>query len=203
MVISLRQYGEQALVCFSAALMFAGIAACSDVTQNEVAAPGTAMEQASAVRCDRGLTRIELVGGVEDGFVSNNSEPSRIRPARLPNEYLEAVAGAQSGAMQLRDYDEIGQDRMLIDHFDAPRDIVSGAVIVRLRTTGGSANDSVKLGNLNEREFADGFGNTEAFVHNFKDDAENPEAAQSGAVVVVPLETLVGNVTAKFKGNFK
>ncbi len=155
------------------------------------------MEQASAVRCARGLTRIEQVGGVEDGFAVINSEPARIRPARLPNAYLESVATAQSGALQLRDYDESGQDKVLIDHFDVPRDIVSGAVVVSIRATGGSSNDGLRLGNLDERDFADGFGKVESFGFAFKDNAANADA-----VMAIPLETLTANPRAQFKGNF-
>lgn len=182
--------------------MLVGIAACSDVAPSSNATPSTATEQASAVRCARGLTRIELIGGAEDNFAATGAEPARIRPARLPNAYLEAVADAQSGAIQLRDYDEGGQDRILIDHFDVPRDIVSGAIVVRLRTTGGSGNDGLKLGNLNEQDFADGFGRSESFAHSLQKEAENPDAAQTGAVAVVPLEALTPNLRAQFKGNF-
>ena len=196
------QFDNQPLrFCFGL-LMFLGLAACSNVAQTNNAKPATAMEQASAVRCGRGLTRVELIGGVEDGFAATGTEPARIRPARLPNAYLDAVAAAQSGAVQLRDYDEGGQDRILIDHFDVPRNIVSGAIVVRVRTTGGSANDGLKLGNLNERDFADGFGKSEGFGYSFKTEAENPDAGQTGAVVVIPLETLIPNPRAAFRGKF-
>jgi hypothetical protein len=185
-----------------AALAFALVTACKNLTPTVSLQPATAVEKASAVRCARGLTRIELVGGVEDGFAITGYEPSHIRPARLPNAYLETVTKAQSGVVRLRDYDEVGQDSILIDHFDVPRDIVSGAVVVRLRTTGGSANDGLKLGNMNEHDFVDGFGKAEAFVYNFKQEAENPVASQTGAVVVVPLETLTASTRAQLKGNF-
>ena len=177
-------------------------AACGIATPAEIAKPGTATDQASAIRCERGLTRIELIGGVEDGFAANGTEPARIRPARLPNAYLETVAAAQSGAIQLREYDEGGQDKLLIDHFDVPRDIVSGAVVLRIRTTGGSANDGLKLGNLNELDFADGFSKTDSFSQPIKAEAEAPDAAQSGTVMVAPLEALKENPRAGFKGNF-
>jgi hypothetical protein len=148
------------------------------------------------------LTRIERVGGVEDDFAAASAEPARIRPGRLPNEYLEAVSSAQSGVVQLRDYDEAGQDRILIDHFDVPRDIVSGAVIVRLRASGGSANDGLRLGNMDERNFVAGFGKAESFTHKFDKVAANPGAATAGEIVSVPLEALIPNSRADFKGNF-
>ncbi len=160
------------------------------------------MEQASTLRCAKGLTRIDLVGGKEDGFAASSAQPAHIRPARLPNAYLESVAAAQSGAMQLRDYDESGQDKMLIDHFDVPRDIVSGSLVLRIRTTGGSSNDGFGLGNLNELDFADGFNKVESYSYSLKKDAENPDAVQAGVVIMVPLETLAPNPRAQFKGNF-
>lgn len=192
----------QALSMCSAALALVFVTACNNATPGQVATQLTATEQASAIRCDRGLSRTEIVGGVEDGFAANGSEPARIRAARLPNEYLDSVARAKSGAVQLRDYDEGGQDRILIDHFEVPRDIVSGAIIVGLRTTGGSANDGIRLGNLDERDFIDGFGRTDSFTYSLKQEAETPNAFAAGVVAVAPLETLKPNPRAKVKGNF-
>jgi hypothetical protein len=196
------QSWTQTLSLFFAAVAFVCVTACNEVVPDTEPTRSTAVEQASAVRCARGLTRIERVGGAEDGFAAPGAEPARIRPARLPNAYLETIAAAQSGAMQLRDYDEGGQDRILIDYFDMPRDIVSGSVIVRLRATGGSNNDGIRLGNLDERDFADGFSRTESFTYTLKKEAENPEAGQAGVVAVIPFETLTPNPRAQFKGNF-
>ena len=181
-----KSWAQVVSICFAAfALVF--VTACNKVTPGDLATHLTATEQASNVRCARGLSRVELVGGVEDGFVATNSEPSRIRRARLPNDYLESIATAQSGALQLRDYDEAGQDKILIDHFEVPRDIVSGAIVVGLRTTGGSANDGFRLGNLDERDFIDGFGRTESFAYNFKKEAETPNAVTAGVVAVAKV----------------
>lgn len=196
------QSGWRAVVLGCGAVALAVVTACSDVVEIKAAKPATAIEQAATVRCGRGLTRIERIGGIEDGFAATGTEPARIRPARLPNEYLEAIAAAPSGAVQLRDYDEVGQDKVLIDHFEVPRDIVSGAVVVRLRTTGGSANDGLRLGNMNERDFAAGFGKAESFTHRFDKVAANPDAAITGEIVSVPLEALTPNPRADYKGSF-
>ncbi len=176
--------------------------ACSRDPQSIAALPTTAAALSDTIRCDRGLTRIAVVGGKEDGFTSADDEPARIRPARLPNDFLDSVANAPSGPIQLRDYDEVGQDRVLIDHFEVPRDIVSGAVVVRLRTTGGSANDGLRLGNMNERDFAAGFGKAESFTHKFDKIAANPDAGTTGEIVSVPFDALTPNPRADFKGNF-
>ncbi len=178
------------------------LAACSNVTQPDAVKPATAVEQASEVRCARGLTRIELIGGLEDGFAASGSEPSRVRPARLPNPYLDTLIKAQSGVIRLRDYDETGQDRILIDHFSVPRDIVSGAVVIRLRTTGGSSNDAVRLGNLDERAFINGFAKAESYLINLKSVAGRTSAASAGEVITVPFDKLTTNARAEFKGSF-
>ncbi len=179
-----------------------GLGSCGNDVAIDASNPKTVSENASAIRCDRGLTRIERAGGLEDGFAVTGGEPARIRPARLPNAYLDAIAAAPSGAVQLRDYDEVGQDRVLIDYFEVPRDIVSGAVVVRLRTTGGSANDGMRLGNMDERAFAAGFGKAESFTHRFDKVAANPDATTTGEIVSVPLEALIPNPRAGFKGSF-
>ncbi|UVO54505.1 hypothetical protein [Sphingomonas sp. SUN039] len=191
----------QLRLVFGPALLAMG-SACSPVGPQPDEAPRTATGQADAVRCPRGLSRIVRTGGHEDSFASTGNEPARIRPARLPNAYLESIAAAQSGAVQLRDYDEVGSDRVLIDHFDVPRDIVSGAIIVRLRTTGGSVNDVLRLGNMDEHEFTAGFGKTNAYYYGLKKEAANPDAATTGEIVSVPLEALTPNPRADYKGNF-
>ena len=198
----IHRWMSNVFACLSA-FALSGIAGCSYLAPHQADAAATAMQQASAVRCDRGLTRIELVGGVEDGFAQAGIEPARIRPARFPNAYLDAISAAQSGVMQLRDYDEIGQDRILIDHFAIPRDIVSGAIIVRLRTTGGSVNDAIKIGNLDERAFGSGFAKADAASYSLSKEAGNPvSAGPAGVVVTVPFKQLSPNPRASFKGTF-
>lgn len=194
---------KQALALCIGAFLFGSLSACGSNGPSVRPKPLTAMEKAANVRCDRGLTRIEVVGGGEDGFATTGDEPSRIRPARLPNEYLETVSKAQSGPVQLREYDETGQDRLLIDNFDLPRDVVSGALIIRLRTGGGSDNDGLRLGNLDENDFVDGFNTVESFGFSLKAEAKRPAvSASKGAVLTVPLDKLIPNARARFKGDF-
>jgi hypothetical protein len=109
--------------------------------------PGTAY--IDAFRCARGLNRIVLVGGREDGFDQSNSEPARINPARLPNPYLETIRDAQSGMLTLREYDEGGQDKVLIDYFDVPRGIVSAQIVLVQKPFGSQTYDSLRFGDLN------------------------------------------------------
>jgi hypothetical protein len=193
------------LICGLTALSL--VSACSKIASDATPTSSTAMEQASNVRCARGLNRIELVGGIEDGFAATGAEPARIRPARLPNAYLEAVAQAQSGPMLLRDYDEAGQDRTLIDHFDVPRGIVSGSLIVGIQTTAGSDNDNIKLGNLNENDFAEHYARVDSFYHTVGKYAAKPsddagKKSEQTHILAIPLETLEANSRSLFKGDF-
>jgi hypothetical protein len=99
-------------------------------------------------KCGRGLNRLVLMGGHEDGFDQANSEPARINPARLPNPYLETIRDAQNGMMTLRDYDEGGQDKLFIDYFDVPRGIISAQLVMVQKPSGSQTYDSVRLGDL-------------------------------------------------------
>ncbi len=184
-------------------LALAALAGCSLMDSPPAAAPQTALEAADAVRCPRGLNRIVRSGGREDDFDTRDAEPSRIRAARLPNPFLEAIAAAQSGTVRLRGYDEVGQDRILIDHFELPRGIVSGALVLRYRASGGTDNDKVRIGNLDENAFADGYNRTDGFAYRF---AQHPaDAAESAAgkstVITVPFDQLDRSERTAFKGS--
>jgi hypothetical protein len=123
--------------------------------------PGTAYIE--AFKCARGLNRIVLMGGREDGFDQSNPEPTRINPTRLPNPYLETIRDAQSGMLTLRDYDEEGQDKVLIDYFDVPRGIVSAQIVLVQKPFGSQTYDSLRFGDLNNLKQTPGadsyFGN--------------------------------------------
>ena len=184
-------------------LALAGLAGCSLISRPPAVTPQTALEAADDVRCPRGLNRIMRTGGREDDFDTRDAEPSRIRPARLPNPYLETIATAQSGTFRLRTYDEAAQDKVLIDHFDLPRGIVSGALVLRYRPSGGTYNDKVRIGNLDENAFADGYNQTEGYFYRFK---PAPDVAASGpppaVVISVPFEQLHRSERMAFKGSF-
>lgn len=59
-----------------------------------------------------------------------------------------------------------------------------------------------RVGNMDERNFAAGFGKAESFTHKFEKVAANPDAANTGEIVSVPLEALTPNPRADFNGNF-
>lgn len=108
--------------------------------------PGSAYVE--TFKCARGLNRIVLMGGREDGFDQSNPEPARLNPARLPNPYLETIRDAQNGMLTLRDYDEGGQDKVLIDYFNVPRGLVTAQLVVVQRPIGSQTYDGLKFGDL-------------------------------------------------------
>jgi hypothetical protein len=121
--------------------------------------PGTTYIE--TFKCGRGLNRIVLIGGREDGFDQSDDEPASINPARLPNPYLETIRDAQNGMMTLRDYDEGGQDKLFIDYFDVPRGIVSAQIVLVQKPFGSQAYDGLKLGDLNNQKRT---GNGDPFI---------------------------------------
>ncbi len=192
------------LLVLGAALLTA-LSACGNAGPAAMAEPQTATAQAESVQCGRGLNRIVRVGGHEDGFDVRDAEPARIRPARLPNAYLETISQAQSGPVLLRDYDEGGSDKVLIDHFDVPRGIVSGALVIRTRATAGSNNDSGRLGNLDENAFPDGFNRTEGYGFAIARTPPAPDVISlddNSSIATIPFGALTENPRARLKGSF-
>jgi hypothetical protein len=100
-----------------------------------------AQDYLDAFRCPRGLSRVILTGGVEDGFDRAGSEPSRIDPPLLSYGYYQDLAARRNRVLMLRDYDEGGTDRMLIDHFTVPAGTVLGQLVLRTRAQGGGSNN--------------------------------------------------------------
>jgi hypothetical protein len=163
--------------------------------ESQTGTADSATAQADLFKCKRGMNRLVLMGGIEDGFSLAGSEPARIRPARLPNAYLAAISEAKSGVILLRDYDETGADKVLIDHFAIPRGITTGALIMRLKPEGRSDNDVVKLGNLDENAPENGFNRVHAFYYN-------SEMGPLDGVLMVPFEKLKISPAAALSGSF-
>jgi hypothetical protein len=192
----LRQF---ALLCVITALILPS-AACKKGVEATESVVVTAHANSQLFKCPRGQNRIEIVKGKEDAFDMSKPEPSDIRPERLPNAYLEALATAQSGVIQLRDYDERGSDKVLIDHFAVPRGIVSGALILSVRYGPGADNDAIILGNMNEGDFADSYNRLDSF---HVDEGATPDAATNGEtkIITAKLDNFIRNKRSKFTGN--
>lgn len=107
----------------------------------------SALAQIEQFQCPRGLTKIVVMHGQEDEFAAGAVEPADIRPALLQYERYLELSQDRHGIFGFRDYDELGADKFLIDHFELPRGIVSGEIVTRLRELPGSKSDTITLGN--------------------------------------------------------
>ena len=106
-------------------------------------------QAADSFTCPKGLTRIALLRGVEDGFAPAGDEPAQIDPRLLRNGYFADLADATASTFALRAYDEGGADKVLAEHFIVPRGIVSGKLVMRIaKAAPGAANDGIRIGDL-------------------------------------------------------
>lgn len=106
----------------------------------------TGLAYLDSFRCPRGLTRRVEVRGREDRFDLTDVEPSRIEPRLLSLGYYQDLAERRPAVTELREYDEGGSDRMLIDHITIPGGTVMGELVLRVRPSGGgSENDYIGI----------------------------------------------------------
>lgn len=106
--------------------------------------------------CPKGLTRIALTRGIEDGFAPGNAEPATIDPRLLHNGFFADLASGAISSVGLRGYDQGGADKSLIDHFIVPRGIVSGKLVMRIaQAAPGSSNDNLRIGDLDALTHSD------------------------------------------------
>ena len=132
------------------------------------ASPTPLNDTVDAFVCPSGLTRVVMVRGVEDGFVRGQPEAAQISPRLLRNGYYSDLAEGGRAAAQLRNYDEGGADRVLIDHFDVPGMVVSGALVMRVADAArGSSNDGVLIGDLDTLATPDLLNSGRTFTTTF------------------------------------
>jgi hypothetical protein len=153
--------------------------------------PGTAY--IDAFKCERGLNKIVRIGGREDGFKTDDLEPARINPARLPNPYLEAIRDAQSGMVSLRDYDEGGQDKALIDYFELPRGLTSAQLVLVQRPYGSQTYDALRFGDIDHLKTdgqSDPYTGLPAYNYSFERHATAPlKDDKATGLLVLDLST--------------
>jgi hypothetical protein len=148
----IRHFGSLLLVCVISALVSVAAIfgmqawkATSPIALKD-AKPGAAYIE--SYKCARGQNKIVLLGGVEDGFDTGNVEPARLNPNSLPNPYMETLRDATSGMVTLRDYDEGGQDKLLVDYFDVPRGITAAQIVLVQKANGDQKFDSLNFGDF-------------------------------------------------------
>lgn len=150
----------------------------------------------NAFSCPAGLHRVALRRGIEDGFAPLADEPAAIRPLLLRNGFFADLADGQNLSAQLRNYDEGGTDRVLVDHFELRGQTASGALILRIASAGaGSSNDGVRLGDLDVLADPDKFDNGRGFQVSLADEGLRwKDLADGGRLVTIPFEKLTRNI---------
>lgn len=157
--------------------------AFSNPIKQESLTPG--MDLVDSVKCDAGLTRIVEVRGREDGFSRDGEEPARIDPRLLADGYYRDFLGGTHAVAQLRDYDEQGSDKVLLDYFELPPAIASLRLVFRYKTFPGFENDAVQLGDL----FVDPASTSQSvntvFVQGISDQSSLSKLADSSRLVML------------------
>lgn len=158
----------------------------------------TGLAYLDSFRCPRGLTRRVEVRGREDRFDLTDAEPSRIEPRLLDLGFYRDLAERRPAVTELREYDEGGTDRMLIDHITVPGGTVMGELVLRVRPSGGgSENDYVGVELLTEG----GTGPTASRTY-YSVQINSPELEAVGApedgLRRVKLESLGGLLSARW-----
>ena len=110
-------------------------------------------------QCRYGQTKHILMNGVDDNFQANAPEPSR------NSGRLSAYPGHFYNFPVRRQYDEPGQDKVLIDFFEMPPRISSGLFVTRIADPDRESNDYLALGDLSLPGHNGEFYNPNAF-HN-------------------------------------
>jgi hypothetical protein len=156
--------------------------------KHESLTPG--MDLVDSVKCETGQRRIVEVRGREDGFSRDGEEPARIDPRLLADGYYRDFLGGTHAVAQLRDYDEQGSDKVLLDYFELPPAIASLRLVFRYKTFPGFENDAVQLGDL----FVDPAGTSQSvsavFVQGISDQSSFSKLADGSRLVVLNPVTL-------------
>jgi hypothetical protein len=118
----------------------------SNPIKHESLTPG--MDFVDNLTCEPGLKRIVEVRGHEDGFSRDGEESARIDPRLLADGVYRDFQESKKAVAQLRDYDEIGSDKVFMDYFELPPAIASLRLVFRYKTFRGFENDVVQLGDL-------------------------------------------------------
>ncbi|ANU07430.1 hypothetical protein [Paraurantiacibacter namhicola] len=155
--------------------------------------PGrAAMERIS---CGQGETRLVVMHGMEDNFSPAGEERAVMRPevARVP--IFRSRAGLENRPRQLRDYDQPGADLHLIDSFDLPRGVLSGAVVFAGRDQSKLAwNDQIQIGDLDLAKWPESLRPGIMYYGPGQHDPDDPDSENpiSGLRIIRLEEFLVG-----------
>jgi hypothetical protein len=142
------------------------------------------MDAVNGFRCAAGLDKTIQVRGVEDGFAPGNDEPARMRPELLQLPYFSDLQDRRVTTLRVRDFDETGSRKILLDHFLVPTDVVSGSLILRLRPRQGDTNDSYRLSREDTRASPDPLESGVFFGSRLRD-TENLVTLPDGSLLLI------------------
>ncbi len=149
------------------------------------ASPTPLNDTVDAFACPSGLTRVVMIRGAEDGFARGEPEVAQISPRLLRNGFYGGLAEGRNSVSQLRNFDEGGADRVLIDHFDVPGTVVSGILVMRVEEAGrGSSNDAILIGELDTLATPDLLNSGRTFTTTFADAAQSTIRLADGSRLV-------------------
>jgi|GEM_PF-2653465 len=141
----------------------------------------TGMEIVDGYRCNQVERKISLINGIEDNFALSGVEPASLH-ARLDDlPYYEFIK------QNLRDYDEKGDDRDLIDFFEVPSNISKGIFIIKLDLSVDHDNDSLIIGDL----AFESYERKTHFVSRIPQLLSNAKWKQNGLVYHIDLADLI------------
>lgn len=137
-----------------------------------------------------------LFHGREDGFSRTSEEKSKIRTELLEMPFYQELSEDRHAIFQHRDYDEGGDDKMLIDSFQMPRGILSGIFVTRLKTTGNSNSDTLGFGNLEWTDGPDGRAGDTLYGIPIIDSESGKLNVDADGIFQVDVETISNNLIA-------
>lgn len=110
--------------------------------QPDLFGAGKGYEALANFRCRYGETKHVLMNGKDDNFVLDDPEPGRRSPR------LDHLPGHLANFEFTRNYDETGMDKVFIDYFELPKNIVSGIFVTRFEEFEDYGNDFISLGDF-------------------------------------------------------
>jgi hypothetical protein len=110
--------------------------------QPDLYGAGKGHEALTNFRCRYGETKHVLMNGKDDNFVLDDTEPGHRSPR------LNHLPGHLANFEFTRNYDETGMDKVLIDYFELPKNIVSGIFATRFEEFEDYGSDFISLGDF-------------------------------------------------------
>ena len=143
----------------------------------ESATPG--MDLLEAYQCRKGETKTIILGGVEDNYSAEGDET-------VPeSEFINQIRMLGSNDMDLRHYDDGGQDKYLVPYFELAKTTAHGLYVVRMRELSTIRGDGILIGEL--IDYSDQFNYFDGRIAELPD---NPNWSNHGDLYFAKLDDL-------------